>query len=311
MPRYISIGNLTIDRIVLPDGQEVSRQCGGDCLYAAVGIRVWGGGVGIVSVIGADYPAGWLQQLIESQIDVSGIRQTVSPHKLAGTMVYRTDGERIAEYLGTNPSDQPSRAEWLSIWDEFSPASSDIPESYIGTDGAHIAAMPVDRQDDCLETLHWTSKRMTLDLGPKEPGEREFPGLALPSAVLLSQAEVSSYFGDSSPREAALGLAGSGAKVVAVKLGAQGSTVYAAAAGGWWSIPAFKTTVRDLTGAGDAYCGGFLVGLDETGDPLQAALYGTVSASFVIEEFGALYALKFSRDDAETRLRTLRSMIPG
>ena len=42
----------------------------------------------------------------------------------------------------------------------------------------------------------------------------------------------------------------------------------------WVDIPVFPTNVKDPTGAGDAFCGGFQVGLFETGDPVQAALYG-------------------------------------
>jgi len=44
------------------------------------------------------------------------------------------------------------------------------------------------------------------------------------------------------------------------------------------------------------------VGLVETGDPTRAALYGTVSASFVIEGYGALYAMRASRAKARERL---------
>ena len=43
----------------------------------------------------------------------------------------------------------------------------------------------------------------------------------------------------------------------------------------------------DTIGAGDAYCGGFLAGLVETGDPLEAGLRGTVSASFAVQGYGA------------------------
>jgi len=47
------------------------------------------------------------------------------------------------------------------------------------------------------------------------------------------------------------------------------------------------------------------VGLSETRDPVRAALYGAVSASFVIEGFGALHGLGVTRAQAEERLNTL------
>ena len=67
-----------------------------------------------------------------------------------------------------------------------------------------------------------------------------------------------------------------------------------------WSIP---------TGAGDAFCGGFLVGLSLSASPVQAALYGAVSASFIIEDFGVLHALKIDSDQAHSRLRQLQVQV--
>jgi sugar/nucleoside kinase (ribokinase family) len=52
-------------------------------------------------------------------------------------------------------------------------------------------------------------------------------------------------------------------------------------------VPAVSPRCVDPTGAGDAFCGGFLTGLIETGDPVEAALRGAVSASFAVEGCGA------------------------
>jgi ribokinase len=65
----------------------------------------------------------------------------------------------------------------------------------------------------------------------------------------------------------------------------------------------------DVTGAGDAYCGGFMIGLAQTGDPLEAALRGSVSASLVIEGLSALYALETGPALAAGRLEELRHAV--
>jgi ribokinase len=68
-------------------------------------------------------------------------------------------------------------------------------------------------------------------------------------------------------------------------------------------VPAVPVAgIVDVTGAGNAYCGGFLVGLAETGDLGQAGRYGAVSASFALEQFGATFALEGLRARAEQRL---------
>ena len=73
----------------------------------------------------------------------------------------------------------------------------------------------------------------------------------------------------------------------------------------------FPAHVDDLTGAGDSFCGGFAQGYLETGNAFQAALYGTTSASFIIEGFGGLHALAVSRQQAEQRLADLRRANPA
>ena len=55
-------------------------------------------------------------------------------------------------------------------------------------------------------------------------------------------------------------------------------------------FPAFyaprSTEVKDPTGAGNAFLGGFAVGLQKCGNPFEAATYGSVAASFALEQIG-------------------------
>jgi ribokinase len=55
-------------------------------------------------------------------------------------------------------------------------------------------------------------------------------------------------------------------------------------------------------GVGDAFCGGFCVGLAGSGDPVRAAAYGAVSASYLIEQADPLDVLDADRGDARGRL---------
>jgi ribokinase len=124
-----------------------------------------------------------------------------------------------------------------------------------------------------------------------------------------SEQEVRLLWGHVDAWDAAHRLAEAGPSVVVIKAGSKGSLVYDRRRATRWVIPAFATTVVDVTGAGDAYCGGFMVGYAETADPMLAGCYGAVSASFVIEGYGALYALRYGRAQAELRLAALRRMV--
>jgi sugar/nucleoside kinase (ribokinase family) len=126
--------------------------------------------------------------------------------------------------------------------------------------------------------------------------------------VLPSEQEIQEYFGDGiSVGEAVKGFYELGARNVVVKLGEEGAKIFRQDSEGTPTIPIFPTQVVDVTGAGDAFGGGFLAGLLETADPVLAACYGAVSASFVIEGFGAHYALGVTREQAEERLDTLKA----
>jgi ribokinase len=136
-----------------------------------------------------------------------------------------------------------------------------------------------------------------------------FSFLCWVDVFLPSEQEVESILGKGDPWLAARQFAEAGPAVVVIKAGSKGSLVYDRQSGGRWLVPAYPAHVVDVTGAGDAYCGGFMVGYDETEDPVLAGCYGAVSASFVLEGFGALFALRYTRAQAEARLADLKDRI--
>jgi sugar/nucleoside kinase (ribokinase family) len=125
--------------------------------------------------------------------------------------------------------------------------------------------------------------------------------------LLPSEVEVRSRFPDLDIPTGAQRLLDLGCGAVVVKLGAHGSLVLRREHR-MVAVPAYQTLAKDPTGAGDAFMGGFAAGLLETGDLLEAALYGTVAASFAVQEFGLLHLLSVERQDAEHRLDALRRL---
>jgi ribokinase len=75
-----------------------------------------------------------------------------------------------------------------------------------------------------------------------------------------------------------------------------------------WEIPALPIRTVDSIGAGDAYCGGFLAGLVETVDPLEAGFRGTVSASLAIEDYGAQAGMNPDPVEVARRLAAVRAL---
>jgi ribokinase len=100
---------------------------------------------------------------------------------------------------------------------------------------------------------------------------------------------------------------------VVVKLGGEGSLVFAPYLDHPMHVPAVSVQSVDPTGAGDAFCGAFAVSYGQDGDLLEAACRATVAASFVVEQRGALAVLPFDCSAAEQRLALLRDALdtPG
>ena len=104
-----------------------------------------------------------------------------------------------------------------------------------------------------------------------------------------------------------------GPEVVVAKQGEYGAALFTRK--GFFALPGFPLEdVRDPTGAGDSFAGGFLGYLDgEAGTVDESKLrramaYGTVMASFNVERFGTERVAELGRDEIESRLEALRAM---
>src|SRR5690349_1297362 len=56
MARFLTVGNLLVEDIVLPDGRELRDHLGGDAIYAALGARAFTGDVAAVVRLGSGFP---------------------------------------------------------------------------------------------------------------------------------------------------------------------------------------------------------------------------------------------------------------
>ena len=279
----ITAGNFSLDDTVSPEG-EAGAAPGGDGLYSAIGAAVWRYPVAILSRVGSDYPAVFMNSIAGLGIRIDMIRTAPGP-----TVHYRItnadSGERVYEHL--------TPAQRLH---ELSPQGPDLDAVSRGR-WVHVAAMPIDVQDELISKCRAEGVPYSLD--PHEEyiigHEEHLAGLIHGSLFSPSQLELELLFpdlADRPPQEmaraAAERLLAMGAKAVAIKLGATGSFVadssYEAA------VPALPTLVIDSTGAGDAFCGGFLAGYLRTDSLLLGAACGGVSAAHVIKGFGAFHS---------------------
>ena len=104
-----------------------------------------------------------------------------------------------------------------------------------------------------------------------------------------------------------------GPSVVVAKQGEYGAALFTSE--GFFALPAFPLeTVNDPTGAGDSFAGGFLGYLSSQEDwqdeaALRRAMtYGSVIASFNVEEFGTERVARLTREEIDERFEQFRHM---
>ncbi len=312
-------GGLRMDYLITSEGQVRLREMGGNAIYSAVGAKVWAAQVAILSRVGENYPQEWLGWLEQAGIHTEGVRTVPGWQEMRTFYAYLDpetrvdiDPESHFAHLGLPlPQDLCDYVHSTPGQDslDFSPLSprpQDLPTSYLGVQAAHFSPLELPSHRTLPPVLAERDVQVSLDPGErymKPPlAEHVLDLLRFVDVFLPSQQEVASLLGQGDLWEAACRFAEAGPTVVVIKTGSSGSLVYDGKTGARWHIPAYPVHVVDVTGAGDAYCGGFMVGYAETKDPVIAACYGAVSASFVLQGFGALYALRYTRSQAEARL---------
>jgi len=104
---------------------------------------------------------------------------------------------------------------------------------------------------------------------------------------LPSEAEVRLLLGHDEALSACETFAALGPRIIVIKRGAAGCFVYDARRKTHFAYPAQEAVVVDTTGAGDAFCAGFMAGLSvDPGDLRKAAVQGALAASIALSAFG-------------------------
>lgn len=325
---------MRIDYLITHDGQAHLALAGGNALYAAVGAALWSEEVAPWARVGENYPSRLLSRLEELGFTSSGLKRIAGDHDHRTFYAYTPDGRRD----DTNPEFHFSRigakmpgalsgyvhsTPGQAQLDDFDPLAiriADWPRSFAAAGAVHLAPLPIHSHKDIVERIG----ERAIQIVTLDPGERYMvPELAtnvrelLPyvGAFLPSESEIRSLFGFGVTMKKAVETLGEwGAPLVVVKRGQKGVLIYERERDRLWQQPAYHPEgdkrVVDVTGAGDAFCGGFMVGLATTGSPQDAARMGVVSASLVVEGYGALYALERPEALAPERLRKLEMARP-
>lgn len=327
--RFVLAGQLKRDFALLPNGKALVNVPGGNMIYAATGFGVWEPAnlMGLIARVGEDYPREWLEEIHQRGFDIRGIRILPEAIDLRSFYVYTDVYTRLTEDPAGHFTrlQQPFPKALLNYTrpeasydsrSRLTPTSlrqSDIPADYLDATAAHLC--PIDYlTHTLLPAVLRQNGFSTVTLDPSSGTMSptfwdDFPALVTGlTAFLPNEEEMRRLFHGRSTDlwQMMEAIADYGCEIVVVKRGESGQFLYDRTTKVRWEVPAYPARVVDPTGAGDSFCGGFLAGYRQTYDPLQAALYGSISASLTIEGSGTFYALDALPGLAQARLEALK-----
>ena len=305
VPDVTIVGQATIDDIHREDGTVLPDTPGGAVLYATVGASMWGIRVGVVTRFGDDYDPSFSRQATAdpARTDWSGVSFLVG-ESIRDVATYHPDGSRTYRFRSAHRLR------------ELTPVPADIPSHMLQAPYVHLAPASLGQQLALAEAVGAAGAAVSLDT--ERHFIREDPGL-VPSLLAkvdffvpsLEHLQLIFDSEETAPRAFWPQISELGRAYVVVKWGVFGAYVFDIKRRLGWHIGVVRgLRIEDATGAGDAFCGGFLAGLIKCGDVVTAAAYGTVSSSFVLESLGARHPAHFDRGLAAKRLEEVVRTIP-
>ena len=200
----------------------------------------------------------------------------------------------------------------LGVFGEFEPKLSDASKA---ADVLFLANIQPDLQRQvraqCADARFYALDSMNLWIDTAR--DSLLAAIAEVDCVIVNDAEIRQLTGESNLARAARAVMAMGPRAVVAKQGEYGAALFTE--NGFFALPGFPLEdVRDPTGAGDSFAGGFLGYIDShEGEIDDACLrramgYGTVLASFNVEEFGTERVARLTREEIDERFELLREM---
>jgi sugar/nucleoside kinase (ribokinase family) len=287
-PDLVLVGNLLVDDLVYDDGTTRMGRPGGALLHAALAASAWKSSVGLVSIVGTDYPKESLELLRHRGVSLEGLVHLPGPG-VRVWLLYENGARRMIPRLG-----RPSH-------EDVSPLPAHVPKAFYEAKAMHVAPMPRTRQEAVIAALGDVSRLTSVD--PCDlVDDSQLPAMR----ALLTHADVLFVSDDElsledAPRALA-SLVHGRTRYVEHRRGREGGVVYEAfgRTRTWSAHPAKEV---EPTGAGDVFAAAFMASLAHGSTLDDAIARGAATASFAVEGVGSDALLTVEPNDLAFRTR--------
>ncbi|MBN1806450.1 MAG: hypothetical protein JW837_14470 [Sedimentisphaerales bacterium] len=292
-------GSIGIDTVKSPYG--VSENClGGSSIYFSMAASFFAP-VRFVGIVGADCPFDLAKVFAGRDVDLTGLEVRKESKTFRWTGVYHEDMD-----------DRTTESVELNVLAEAPPS---VPEKFKDSKFVFLANTAPALQIQLLEQLDQPEFVAvdTMNLWIEGHPDDLKTLLKKIDCLIINEDEARMLAAENSLVKAGEIILNMGPDIVILKKGESGS-IMCSSDGDKFILPAYPATdVKDPTGAGDSYAGGFMGCLAQSGkadyETLKKAIaYGTVVASFTIADFSLAGLTSIKRADIDNRLKTLRKL---
>jgi len=300
----LAVGSIAFDTIATPSGR-VENALGGSATYFSMAASYFAD-VRVLAVVGDDFTAEHEKILKARGVDIRGIDR-------AKGKTFRWGG-----HYSDNLDQAKTDFTELNVFDQFQPR---VPPEYLDSQFLFLGNIHPNLQ--AAVRLELDNARLTggdtmnywIQRTPRELAET----LKLVNVLLINDSEAKMLAGDKSLPRAARKVLAMGPQALVIKHGEYGATIFfREGAFGIGSHP-FRAPalpieeVKDPTGAGDSFAGGFMGYIASQGqltrEVLKRALfYGGVMGSFAVERFGTERLQSLGREEIEARFKVFREL---
>lgn len=294
MSSLLVVGSVAFDTIHNHLGSH-ARILGGSATYASLAASQLAP-VRLVGVVGNDFPKEAVDMLRGRGIDTTGL-------EVANGDTFHWEG-RYADDLTSRTTIQTD----LNVFADFEPK---IPESFRDSEFVMLGNIAPELQLHVLDQVRSPklviADTMNLWIDTALGALKEL--LSRVDILVINEEEARQLSGFHHPLAVAEALRALGPETVIVKRGEYGALLFLDE--DIFCAPAYPLkTVADPTGAGDAFAGGFLGYLAQTGhgDLRQAVICGSAAASFCVQDVGIGALEKLGREDIERRIHQFREL---
>lgn len=295
------IGTVAFDAIETPFG-KTDKIVGGSATYVGLSASKLGERPKLVAVVGEDFPQATIDSLKANNFDLEGLQVK--------------KGEKTFFWSGRYHNDMNSRdtlVTELNVLETFNP---EIPASYQDCTYLMLGNLAPQLQQQVIKSLNKRPKLIVMDtmnFWMDIAMEELKKTIAMVDVLTINDEEARQLSGEYSLLSAAEKIQEMGPKYLIIKKGEHGALLFHGK--DMFYAPALPLpSVKDPTGAGDTFAGGFIGYLSKTNDisfdnMKRAIVFGSALASYCVEEFGTERMLEISSDDVIDRVEQFKNLM--